>query len=60
MEPFFNYLNAHPVLCFVWYVLIVSAAYAVPVGVMRAWVNIWRTPRSNRRAVVTPARYGQF
>lgn len=48
---FFSYLNAHPILSFVWFYLIVIAAYAVPVMIFQACVSIARTAR--RPGIVT-------
>ncbi len=47
----FAYLDAHPMLSFCWFVVIVCAAYFVPVMVWQACVSIYRTPRSP--AIVT-------
>lgn len=55
---FFGYVDAHPVLTFIWFVLAVGASYAVPVAIFCTCVNIIRTPRSP--AVVTPARLRGF
>lgn len=48
---FFNYLDLHPFLSFIWFCLIVSAVYGTTVMIIAAAVNIIRTPRSP--AIVT-------